>query len=141
MKKQLEQLEEFQKGFNLTHNDTPVNLPLKEGLLRFKLLKEENEEYLEGVQNGDRVEIADALADQLYIVLGSIVSHGMQGIIEEVFEAVHSSNMSKLDAAGLPIINGQNGVLDPDKPIGKVIKSDRYFPPEHLIKTILEKAK
>ena len=79
------------------------------------------------------------LADQLYLVLGSIVSHGMQDVIEEVFDAVHNSNMSKLDENGKPIINGQNGVLREDLPIGKVVKSDRYFTPTETIRKILIK--
>ena len=137
MKKQLNSLEDFQKAFGLTHNDSPVNLPESEGLLRYKLLREENEEYLEAVQAGDRVEIADALGDQLYLVLGSIVSHGMQHVIEEVFDAVHESNMSKLDGSGNPIVNGENGVFNADKPIGKVLKSVRYFKPTERIKKAL----
>lgn len=141
MKEQLNQVKEFQESFDLTINRTPVNLPLKEGKLRFKLLKEENEEYLTAVQEGDRVEILDALADQLYIVMGTIISHGMQNIIEEVFHAVHQSNMSKLDDNGKPIVNGHNGVLDPDKPLGKVLKSKNFFEPTPEIKRILNDSK
>lgn len=139
MKKQLKNLEDFQKGFGLTYNEIPVNLPESEGLLRYKLLREENEEYLEAVQAGDRVEIADALADQLYLVLGSIVSHGMQHVIEEVFDAVHESNMSKLDEDGKPIVNGENGIFDYSLPMGKVIKSERYFKPTSRIQRALQK--
>jgi predicted HAD superfamily Cof-like phosphohydrolase len=137
MKKQLNQVAAFQQGFGLTFNESPVNLPISEGELRFSLLKEENEEYLEAVEAGDLLEVADALGDQLYLVLGSIISHGMQDVITEVFNAIHDSNMSKLDENGKPIINGQNGVAHLDKPIGKVIKSVNYFKPSDRIKKAL----
>lgn len=137
MKKQLQHLVDFQTGFNLTFNDSPVILDNKEAKLRHDLLKEENEEYLDAVKEGDLVEIADALGDQLYLVLGSIVSHGLQHVIEDVFDAIQDSNMSKLDQNGKPIINGENGIFHSDKPIGKVIKSPNFFTPTLRIKNIL----
>ena len=47
--------------------------------------EEENEEYLEAAQNGDLVEVADALGDMLYILCGTILTHGMQHVIQKVF--------------------------------------------------------
>jgi predicted HAD superfamily Cof-like phosphohydrolase len=129
MQKQLNQLAQFQRAFNSTYNNSPTLLDEGDYNLRYLLLKEENEEYLEACQNNDKVEILDALTDQLYIVLGSIVSHGMQHIIEKAFEEVQNSNMSKLDEEGLPIINGENGVLDETRPLGKILKSKRFFEP------------
>ena len=49
--------------------------------LRHRLMEEENNEYLEAAEAGDLVEIADALGDQLYILCGTILSHGMQHVI------------------------------------------------------------
>lgn len=95
--------------------------------LRFNLMKEENEEYLEAAQNGDLVEIADACGDMLYILCGTMLKHGLQHKIEEVFTEIQKSNMSKLDADGKPIYRED----------GKVMKSDKYFRPD--IKSILEK--
>ena len=129
MQKQLNQLSQFQRAFNSTHNTSPTLLSEEDYVLRFKLLQEENEEYLEACRNNDKVEILDALTDQLYIVLGSIVSHGMQHVIEKAFDEVQDSNMSKLDDEGLPIINGENGVWDESRPLGKILKSSIYFPP------------
>lgn len=129
MIKQLKNLEEFQKAFNSPCNNIPTLLKHEDYVLRYNLLKEENTEYLEACMDNDEVEILDALTDQLYIVLGSIVSHGMQHIIEKAFEEVHASNMSKLDENGKPIINGENGVWDDSRPKGKVLKSKDYFPP------------
>lgn len=129
MEKQIAQLCEFQRAFDSTFNTSPTLLDEEEYKLRYLLLKEENEEYLEACQNNDKVEILDALTDQLYIVLGSIVSHGMQHIIEKAFQEVHNSNMSKLGDDGLPLINGENSVLDSNKPLGKILKSKNFFEP------------
>jgi predicted HAD superfamily Cof-like phosphohydrolase len=90
-------------------------------------MREENEEYLEAAENGDLVEIADALGDQLYILCGTILKHGLQHKIAEVFEEIQRSNMSKLDKDGKPIYRED----------GKVLKSDLYFKPN--IKAILDK--
>jgi len=136
MQKQINQLSEFQRAFNSTYNTSPTLLNEEDYNLRYLLLKEENEEYLEACQNNDKVEILDALTDQLYIVLGSIVSHGMQHIIEDAFQEVQNSNMSKLDKDRLPIINGENGVLDETRPLGKILKSENFFEPN--LKQFLE---
>ena len=55
------------------------------------------------VGKGDLVEVADALGDQLYILCGTILKHGIQHKIEEVFDEIQRSNMSKLDSNGRPI--------------------------------------
>ena len=91
------------------------------------LIKEENDEYLDACKNGDLVEIADALGDQLYILFGTVLKHGLQHKIEEVFDEIQRSNMSKLDENGQPIFRED----------GKILKSNLYFRPN--IKDILEK--
>lgn len=126
MRKQLGNLEEFHTAFECVLNDSPNLVDRETFELRFKLLQEENEEYLDACDSLDLVEIADALGDQLYIVLGTIVTHGLQHIIEEVFQRIHESNMSKL-VEGKPLINGIN-VFDDTRPIGKIIKPDTYVP-------------
>ncbi len=83
-------------------------------------MREENEEYLEAANKGDLVEVADALGDMLYILCGTILKHGLQHKIEEVFLEIQRSNMSKLDADGRPIYRED----------GKVLKSERYFRPD-----------
>ena len=90
-------------------------------------MAEENEEYLEAALAGDSVEVADALGDMMYILCGTILSHGMQHIIEEIFEEIQASNMSKLGADGKPIYRED----------GKVMKGPSYFKPN--IGAILEK--
>jgi predicted HAD superfamily Cof-like phosphohydrolase len=113
-------VETFHDSFGIGNNHAPTTeLTEDEITLRFNLMKEENEEYLEAARNNDLVEIADALGDQLYILCGSILKHGMQHKIAEVFEEIQRSNMSKLDKEGKPIYRED----------GKVLKSELYFKP------------
>ena len=70
MQKQLNAVKEFHNAFGLGVQELPTgDLGENKNMLRFNLMKEENEEYLEAVQNNDIVEIADALGDMLYICL------------------------------------------------------------------------
>lgn len=122
-------VKDFQQTFDQVVNRKPTLVDLELANLRFELMKEENDEYMQAVIDKDVVEVADALGDQLYILIGTILSHGMQEVIVDVFNEIHRSNMSKLDENGNPIINGQNGVLDITRELGKVLKSPRYSKP------------
>jgi len=90
-------------------------------------MDEENKEYFEAANNNDLVEVADALGDMLYILCGTILEHGMQHKIEEVFEEIQRSNMSKLGVDGKPIYRED----------GKVLKGPNYSKPN--IESILDK--
>ena len=129
MQKQLAQVATFQRSFGQNIETQPTLIDEEKSSLRFELMKEENEEYLQACFEHNLVEVADALTDQLYILCGTILEHGMQNIIEKCFLEVQRSNMSKLDEVGLPIINGECGVFDETRPLGKILKSDRYSPP------------
>lgn len=118
---------EFHDVFKIGNASDLTLIEERDYILRYNLIKEENEEYLEACKNGDLVEIADALGDQLYILFGTILKHGLQHKIEEVYDEIHRSNMSKLDENNEPIFRED----------GKILKSNRYFRPD--IKTILEK--
>ena len=126
LKETIGAVEQFHDAFGIkSHYSPTVELTPDELMLRYKLMREENEEYLEAAQNGDIVEIADALGDQLYILCGTILRHGLQDKIAEVFQEIQRSNMSKLDENGKPIYRED----------GKVLKSALYFRPD--IKSIL----
>ena len=121
-------VKEFHEVFGIGSLDKPEGtIEEKDYLLRYNLMKEENEEYLEACKKGDLVEIADALGDKMYILFGTILKHGLQHKIEEVFDEIHRSNMSKLDENGKPIYRED----------GKILKSKQYFRPD--IKSVLEK--
>ena len=116
----------FHDTFKIGNRTVPTADIGEEFKLRYNLLKEENDEYLEACENKDLVEIADALGDQLYILFGTVLRHGLQHKIEEVFDEIQRSNMSKLDKEGNPIFRED----------GKILKGEGYFKPE--IKKILE---
>lgn len=121
MKRQLDHVAKFHEVFGIGNEESPIGkVPSDTYLLRYKLMREENEEYLEAAEKGDLVEIADALGDMMYILCGTILKHGLQHKIVEVFEEIQRSNMSKLDADGNPIYRED----------GKVMKSELYFKPD-----------
>ena len=127
LKEVIEAVEIFHNSFLIPNNYEPNGQLLEQDyLLRHRLMQEENDEYLDAAKRGDIVEIADALGDQLYILCGTILKHGLQHKIEEVFLEIQRSNMSKLDADGKPIYRED----------GKVLKSELYFRPN--IKQVLE---
>ena len=124
----IEHVEKFHDSFGIENNYKPkADISKNDYELRHRLMNEENEEYLEAAQNNDLIEIADALGDQLYILCGTILKHGLQHKIVDVFEEIQRSNMSKLDKDGKAIYRED----------GKILKSDLYFKPN--IKSILEK--
>tara|TARA_B110000444_G_scaffold191428_1_gene181172 strand:+ start:756 stop:1139 length:384 start_codon:yes stop_codon:yes gene_type:complete len=120
MKHQLGCVKKFHEVYKLDYRLSPIakidNQTIK---LRFNLMAEENQEYLEAANNNDLIEVADALGDMLYILCGTIIEHGMQNKIEEVFDEIQRSNMSKLDENGNPIYRED----------GKVLKGPNYFKP------------
>jgi len=128
MKSKIEAVALFHESFGLGVAHSPqANLGPEKNALRFNLMDEENREYLEAAGKDDLVEVADALGDMLYILCGTILEHGMQHIIEEVFDEIQRSNMSKLGADGQPIYRED----------GKVLKGPDYFKPD--IRRILDK--
>jgi len=128
MKAKITAVRLFHDTFGLGSKEIPTaSLGEAKNTLRFNLMKEENQEYLEAANNDDIVEVADALGDMLYILCGTIIEHGMHHKIEEVFNEIQRSNMSKLGEDGKPIYRED----------GKVLKGPYYFKPN--IKSILDK--
>ncbi|MBT8180254.1 MAG: nucleoside triphosphate pyrophosphohydrolase family protein [Eudoraea sp.] len=128
MKKKIASVEIFHRSFGLgVSHEMKADLGEAKNKLRFNLMDEENKEYFEATQNNDLAEVADALGDMLYILCGTILEHGMQHKIEEVFEEIQRSNMSKLGKDGKPIYRED----------GKVLKGPEYFKPN--IQGILDK--
>tara|TARA_B100000242_G_scaffold190485_1_gene137159 strand:+ start:2106 stop:2495 length:390 start_codon:yes stop_codon:yes gene_type:complete len=127
MKKQIDHVAEFHDVFQIGNESSPkVDVGSEVYMLRYNLMREENDEYLDACRQGDLVEVADALGDQLYILCGTILKHGLQHKIEEVFDEIQRSNMSKLDSNGNPIFRED----------GKILKGQNYFKPN--IKQILD---
>lgn len=120
----LDKVAEFHKCFgaaiaarpSLPDESTADGLALRK--LRRKLVREEFNEFLAAEDDNDLVEIADACADLLYVILGTAVSYGIP--LDEIFDEVHRSNMSKLGEDGKPIYRED----------GKVLKSASFSPPD-----------
>lgn len=122
---QFEMVHEFHTVYAANIGDKPELPSKEERALRISLLKEEYNEYIMGEKHSDIVEIADALADMLYIINGTCVSYGIP--IDEIFAEVHASNMSKLDTDG-KVLRREDG---------KVLKGPNYFKPR--IREIMER--
>lgn len=120
MNEKIEAVKIFHDAFKLGYAQKPTAAIGKDKiLLRHKLMAEENDEYLEAAQEGDLIEIADALGDMLYVLCGTILEHGMQDKIDEVFAEIQRSNMSKLGVNGEPLYRAD----------GKVIKGPHFSEP------------
>ena len=121
IRKPIQAVSEFHKAFGLSIENKPTaNISSDISTLRYNLMKEENEEYLEATKKNDLVEIGDALGDMLYILCGTIIAHGFQDKIEEIYDEIQRSNMSKLGSDGKPIYRED----------GKVLKGPNYFKPD-----------
>lgn len=111
MIKQLNLVDEFHKKFHVPTLKKPSLIPSDRSNLRYRLMEEEVREYNEGVQNKDMENIAKEMCDILYAVYGTILEHGLQDVIEDIFQEVHSSHMSK------------------DYHQYKMVKGEKYFKP------------
>ena len=121
MKDKILAVKKFHETFKIGYLNSPeADLGVEKNTLRYNLMKEENDEYFEAANNGDLVEVADALGDMLYILCGTILEHGMEHKIEEVFDEIQRSNMSKLSENGTPIYRDD----------GKILKGPNYFKPK-----------
>jgi len=121
MKDKILAVKKFHEVFKIGYLNSPeADLGIEKNTLRYNLMKEENDEYFEAANNGDLVEVADALGDMLYILCGTILEHGMEHKIEEVFDEIQRSNMSKLSESGTPIYRQD----------GKILKGPNYFKPK-----------
>lgn len=126
IKNTIELVKQFNKSFGLKANKQPGVLSDEEWTLKASLMTEELSEYINACEQGDLVEVADAVVDMQYILSGIIIAHGLENVFEDLFNEVHDSNMSKLE-------NGK--ALRRDD--GKVLKGKNYFKPD--LKNILKK--
>ena len=108
----------FMKTFGQEVKTKPSLSTEKINKLRIDLIKEELEELTEALNNKDLLEVADALTDILYVTYGAGHAFGID--LDQCFEEVQNSNMSKLDENGKPIYNDS----------GKVMKGPNYFKPD-----------
>lgn len=116
MRVQQEQVALFHEKYGYACPEKPELIGIEDMMQRYKLVMEELGEYVDANTAGDLVEVADGLADLLYVVLGTAVAHGID--LQPIFEEVHRSNMTKEPAAD-----------DPNKPVkGLMFEPPRIAP-------------
>ena len=125
--KEFSMVKEFHKAFNHPIAEKPTLMSLKRAEKRYKWMKEEIDEFIEATENGDIYEQVDAMIDNIYFALGTLVEIGVYP--EKIFEIVQNANMSKLWEDGKPRYNKD----------GKVIKPNGWQDPHDLIKTEINK--
>ena len=86
---------EFHQKFQAGINEQPALISEDRSDLRYKLMQDEVAEYKTGVEKGDLSNVVKELADVLYAVYGTIIEHGPQDKMADIFSEVHRSNMSK----------------------------------------------
>ena len=118
--RQIQQLREFHTAFKLPQRDMPTIIPPDEFKLRHKILVEEVGELSDAYFVGDIVEVADAITDCLYVLIGTALQFGIADKLEACFDEVHRSNMSKLGSDGYPIMRED----------GKIMKGPNFVRPD-----------
>jgi predicted HAD superfamily Cof-like phosphohydrolase len=111
----------FHEKFGQPVADSPTLANASREALRIKLMDEELRETAHAMISSDMVEIADGLADLLYVTIGTALEYGID--LDPIFEEVHRSNMAKLPGN--------------QRPDGKIMKPANWKPPQ--IATLLEK--
>lgn len=114
MKKQIADIKEFQTIFGFTVRDVPTIPPTDTEVLRNSLLVEEIEELWQASRKGDIVEVADAITDILYILLGTACEYGVIDKLEECWDLVHQNNMGKVHPDGTIKRREDGKILKPE---------------------------
>lgn len=109
-----DRVREFHSAYGLGIASEPTPRP-DSWKLRIELLREE---YVAAAENGDLVEVADALADMVYVIYGTACEYGLP--LDALLAEVHRSNMSKLGPDGQPVRRAD----------GKILKGPDYQPPD-----------
>lgn len=108
---------EFHERFDIPIQGAPTATP-RTAALRIALLTEEFAEYVQAALRSDLIEVADALADMVYVIYGTALVYGIP--LDAVLAEVHRSNMSKLGEDDRPVLRED----------GKVVKGPRFFRPD-----------
>jgi predicted HAD superfamily Cof-like phosphohydrolase len=115
-------VKEFHKAFNHPYAEKPTLMKLNRAEKRYSWMKEEIDEFIEAIKNGDLYEQVDAMIDNIYFALGTLVELGIEP--ENIFKIVQEANMSKLWEDGKPRFRAEDG---------KVIKPPTWIDPHNKI--------
>ena len=113
-----EKVKTFMETFGQEVKSKPSFSSEKINDLRYNLIKEELDELKQAINGKDLLEVADALTDILYVTYGAGHAFGIN--LDDCFNEVQNSNMSKLGTDGKPIYNEA----------GKVMKGPNYYKPD-----------
>ena len=113
----------FHKAFELTINEKPTVPNAEDRTLRISLIREEAQEFFEATATQDLEQVADALADLIYVAIGAAITWGVD--LRPVWEAVQASNMAKIGGS--------------KRADGKWLKPDGWQPPD--IQSALERGR
>lgn len=109
----------WHKGFDLPVRDTPVkSLRGVREWERLKLVSEEYDEFVRSIAHDDREETLDAIADMVFVLMGTAVEFGWD--FDEAWSRVCESNWTKLGLDGRPIVDEH----------GKIKKGPNFRPPD-----------
>lgn len=111
MDKEWEEVKKFHKKFNHPVGITPKPMTIERARARCNWMKEEIDEFIEAVEKGDIVEQADAMIDEIYFALGTLVEMGIKP--DKLFDIVQRANMSKLWEDGKPHYNQEGKTIKP----------------------------
>ena len=126
MKKEWNDVREFQLKFGHPVASVPAMIDRKRALSRAKWMNEEVAEFL----IADSIyEQADAMIDLMYFALGTMVEMGLEP--DELFDIVQKANMAKLWPDGKPHYNPKDG---------KVIKPEGWEDPAPKIRACIDRA-
>jgi predicted HAD superfamily Cof-like phosphohydrolase len=109
MNTQLKMVYEFHQKFRVGCAEKPTLIDATRSDLRYRMMREEVEEYRDGVENGDIANLVKELCDVIYTTYGTVIEHGLQDIFDEAFAEVHRSNMTK-EYSPLKVQKGLNYV-------------------------------
>lgn len=113
------QVAQFHRAYELPMRAAPtIDIGPAQTALRLALIEEEIQELRAAAEAGDLIEIADALADIVYVAYGTAHVYGVD--LDAVLTEVHESNMTKLGADGRPVRRAD----------GKVLKGPSYRRPD-----------
>jgi len=114
MDKTQKSVQDFHEKYGCLTEHKPTMPDFKTLLLRSSLIIEEAAEFMKAARNEDMIEMADALADLLYVTYGTAVVMGLD--MEPIFAEVQRSNMTK-DGGGKDFG-------------GKIMKGPNFTPPD-----------
>jgi predicted HAD superfamily Cof-like phosphohydrolase len=110
---------EFHQALDLPVRASPTaDIPSSERDLRIRLIFEEAREFADAAVASDLIEIADALADLVYVTYGAALHYGID--LDAAVAEIHRANMSKIGRRGDVIM----------RPDGKVLKGRAYRSPK-----------